>query len=856
MKKVLLFIGAYCACIGVSNAAVRDATSIARTTSAQKTVSTRNSVAQPRTTVVQAPRPTTQRTGQTTAATRTARSAKTNVARTTSNTVSRAATLRTVGRGATQSSNGNVVSVSRSATQSKTARTATNTQTFGTGYNTCRDAYFTCMDQFCAKQNESYRRCVCSTRLAEIQSRERALGVAADSLQNFHDLNIEVIPKTAAEVKAMITATAGESIATTKKDNSAAASQLAGISDVLAKTKKSAMSTQGTLDIAGDINAIWSTTDLTGGANIANLTGEALYNAVHAQCAAIMESYCPTAATQTMVISAYGMYIENDCSILINSLDKKAVAANSTIRQTEREMQTARLENYNAHNSSSINDCIANVRADITADTACGADFVHCLDVSGRYLNRDTGEPIYTADFYQLETMVSLSGDVLTNQNNRLVVAELQSKRKFAENSLNTCTDLADDVWDEFMRQALREIYQGQQERIRKVKDECLSVVSACYDEQNQSLKDFSNVKDQLLLGQRLELSEEMCKEKLNACSNLYGNLSLLVEAMHNITNQEIGKQCRVTLQEYAADLCATASNDTQHSYPYACRTYTPGQQKHATIHMCNQLTSPTNDSGQKNKDRQNDVPPKQTTQQTSSRAGESSGGYNCTELKMYTSCNPNYYLSDCGTQYDGHTLNRTQISAGNSCYPCPSGYSCIGGTTCPGSSGEMQQQYCGDYNGSLYQKLVRYALNTCVRPSDAETNQVLPTTVLEDVNVVMDQIRIDMARALATECTKYEGIWISTEWTDEIADKDSDGKSLTESYKGQDGYHDKTGDKKLKRFYDMTGANDKWGYCAEMTEENKDKGGNVNQQPSSPGTNPDTPGSRGDGEDTPPPSE
>ncbi|MCM1295083.1 MAG: hypothetical protein NC311_06030 [Muribaculaceae bacterium] len=833
MKKVLLFIGAYCACIGAVNAAVRDATSISRTTSTAKTLSTRNVSSQPRTTVTNTERTNTtaRRTQPATTVTRTARNTQPTVARTTSSTISRAATPRTGGRGSTQSGSGNIVSVSRSATQQKTARAATNTQTFGTGYNTCRDAYFTCMDQFCAKQNESYRRCVCSSRLAEIQSRERALGVAADSLQSFHDLNIEVIPKTAAEVKAMLTATAGESVATTKKDNSAAASQLAGISEVLSKTKKSAMSTQGTLDIAGDINAIWSTTDLTGGANIADLTGEALYNAVHAQCATIMESYCPTAATQTMVISAYGMYIENDCSALINSLDKKAIAANSTIRQTEREMQTARLENYNAHNSSSINDCIANVRADITADTACGTDFVHCLDASGRYLNRDTGEPIYTADFYQLETMVSLSGDVLTNQNNRLVVAELQSKRKFAQNSLNTCTDLADDVWDEFMRQALREIYQGQQERIRKVKDECLSVVSACYDEQNQSLKDFSNVKEQLLLGQRLELSEEMCKEKLNACSNLYGDLSLLVEAMHNITDQQIGKQCRVTLQEYAADLCATASNDTQHSYPYACRTYTPGSQKYATIDTCNKLTTSNNTGGS---DDDEDSGTEKRNLQSASRSGESSGGYTCRDIKKYTQCVSGYYLSDCGSNTDGRVLSSSQITVGNSCDKCPTGYTCPGGTTCPGTTGAIQQQACGDYVGSLYQKLVRYALNTCVRPSDAENNLVLPTTVLEDVNIVMDQIRIDMSRALATECTKYDGIWITTEWLDGDIDTE-DGRIM----------HQSTGDKKLKRFYDMTGANDKWGYCAEMTDDNADKGGLPNTEPT-PSTTP----SRGDGGD------
>ena len=173
-------------------------------------------------------------------------------------------------------------------------------------------------------------------------------------------------------------------------------------------------------------------------------------------------------------------------------------------------MNLARLENYNAHNSSSINDCIAMVRKDITADTACGENYVHCLDVTGQYLNQTTGEPIYSENFYQLEAQTSLSGDILTNSTNRLLVAELNRKRSFAENSLETCRDISDEVWDEFMRQAITEIYQKQQNKIREVKEECLEVVNACYDEKNQSLKDFSNIKEELLLGSRLELSEEL----------------------------------------------------------------------------------------------------------------------------------------------------------------------------------------------------------------------------------------------------------------------------------------------------------------------------------------------------------
>ena len=448
------------------------------------------------------------------------------------------------------------------------------------------------MDQFCATANDAYRRCVCSSKLSEVQSRERALSRASDQLQDFNNLNIDVINKTAQEVNAMLSASEGELAQENTTDTSDGAKQLSGISAVLSKTKKHSLSTQGTLDIAGDINTIWSTTTLTGGSTIANLTGEPLYNAVHAQCSEMVMERCGQKSTLDMVVSAYGMYIENDCSAIINSLDKKLTAANGTIRDTERKMNEARLENYNTHNSKSINDCIAQVRIDITSDSACGTDYVHCLDITGRYLNYNTGEPIYTPEFYKLSSQISLYGDVLTNETNRLLVANLNNKREYAKRGLDTCRDLANEVWDEFMRQAITEIYQGQHERIRQVKNECLEVVNVCYDEQSQSLKDFSNIDEQLLLGARLELSEQMCKEKLDTCSNLYGNgsngMQELLTAMHNITDAKIAKQCVETLQKYAQDLCAVPGNDTQHAYPYGCRTYTPSERRYAALEICN----------------------------------------------------------------------------------------------------------------------------------------------------------------------------------------------------------------------------------------------------------------------------
>ncbi len=824
MKKILLFAALFCVGICNADAVLRDKNAVNRT--GQNSLS--NSVNANRAAI--APRPTARNnsgTSQSRTATNQSVSRRTNApqtrtqsARTTNPTMnarsttvnrsgvknptraatSRAATRNTVktstnsGRSAVNNTATNK-SIRAAASRAAITRAATiggTNQTFGGEYNTCRDAYFTCMDQFCAYQNESYRRCVCSSRLTDIQNRERALSQSATQLQDFKDLNIDVISKTASEVSAMISETEGESAAASAKDKSDSAQQLAGISAVLSNTKSKALSTSGSLDIAGDIGAIWSTTDFTSSANIANLTGEPLYNAVHAQCAELVAESCPQKSTMDMVVSAYGMYIENDCTTLLNGLDKKLTSANKSIRDTEREMTTARLENYNAHNSTAINDCIAQVRKDLTMETACGKDYVHCLDFTGKYLNYTTGEPIYTAEFYQLQHQMSLSGDVLTNATNQAIVSQLNSMRQFAARGLDTCRDISDSVWTEFMRQAITEIYQGQQTRIRKVKNECLSVVNECYDTQAQQLKDFSNVKEQLLLGSRLETAEEMCQVKLDTCSNLYGDgagngLELLLIAMREITDQEIGKQCLVTLTEYAKDICAVPLTDTIHKYPYGCRVYAPGEQTYAQYPICNTSTTYMN--------------PVREFKTISCVDGT------CTQMIpqnylycsaiRYTDCRPGYYLyySDGTQEYTGDAALHT----GNQCKACPPDYECLGGTSEPRYLATDEELYdslythtnvCGDdYIGSLYQKLVRYATEACVRPSEAEKdNFVLPSDILSDVNSVMDTIRAELGAELAEECKRLGGEWIIQQY---------DGTSVL-----------------LEKFYEETGANKKWGYC------------------------------------------
>ncbi|MBR2012578.1 MAG: InlB B-repeat-containing protein [Alphaproteobacteria bacterium] len=80
--------------------------------------------------------------------------------------------------------------------------------------------------------------------------------------------------------------------------------------------------------------------------------------------------------------------------------------------------------------------------------------------------------------------------------------------------------------------------------------------------------------------------------------------------------------------------------------------------------------------------------------------------GYTC-DSKTYVECNEGYYLSDCGTTYDGRTISSP--SAGNSCNSCSTAgdnYECAGGTKCPKLKGVYVTYNMNGGNGSLEKKI------------------------------------------------------------------------------------------------------------------------------------------------------
>jgi hypothetical protein len=117
-------------------------------------------------------------------------------------------------------------------------------------------------------------------------------------------------------------------------------------------------------------------------------------------------------------------------------------------------------------------------------------------------------------------------------------------------------------------------------------------------------------------------------------------------------------------------------------------------------------------------------------------------------------------------------------------CCRCPDDYTCDGGENPPVRTGAK----CGDtYVGSLYQKMVVYALQYCVRPS--ASNEPIPTSILAQVSTLMDSIRVDMSRVLASECDRMGGTWKTT-----FGDSDTP----------------------FNDFYNETNADHGWGLCTQ----------------------------------------
>ena len=486
------------------------------------------------------------------------------------------------------------------------------------GYSNCRDAYATCMDQLCANANDTYRRCFCSDRFVNFRDTSDRIDEAIKLLAEFQNVNLDAVNKTAAEVNAMYSATAGEEAI--KRDTSASQKMLDNISDVLAGKKttsyKSSLTTtslgvldfsafsSGIDDVFGDTSSVFGNTSsfnkgISSYTDISSLEGSDLYNAAMQQCTQITRDSCSGDALFNLARSAYSILITQDCNAFEKSINAKKATLEDTVRTAEKYLREARLAEYRAHNSKDVSECLSRVESAIHQPNVCGEKYEKCLDYSGLYINSSTGTPIYSQALFGLNNLIVLNGGADVVDANPKFDSFLEEKKVFVEGALDTCRGIADTVWAEFKRQAIIEIAQAQDEKIEEVKASCVTTVKECYDTQTGALNNLAtDVAKSATSAISVVAARDMCKEKVFACAALYGDvngcsyddaakkiaavkgkkcgLQSLLAMVDAVDSVKFVKGCEESLREYANETCAPAPGDGDHAYPWGCRKISP----------------------------------------------------------------------------------------------------------------------------------------------------------------------------------------------------------------------------------------------------------------------------------------
>ncbi|MCQ2562579.1 MAG: hypothetical protein MJ158_03130 [Alphaproteobacteria bacterium] len=135
---------------------------------------------------------------------------------------------------------------------------------------------------------------------------------------------------------------------------------------------------------------------------------------------------------------------------------------------------------------------------------------------------------------------------------------------------------------------------------MEEVKNSCVATMKECYDTQTGALNDFDDTTAQSSGAIAAVTARGMCYDKVMACAALYGDpdgctyddknktltpsgngtcgLQSLLTFVDTVDSVKIAEGCESALKKYAEELCAPATNDTEHKYPWGCARLAKGE--------------------------------------------------------------------------------------------------------------------------------------------------------------------------------------------------------------------------------------------------------------------------------------
>ncbi|MDR1337870.1 MAG: hypothetical protein LBJ73_02460 [Rickettsiales bacterium] len=567
MRKAIIFALLAFVCIGVSDAAVRDNNAVTRAATPQIVTQPRTQPATQKKSdrasgAVKAPA--TNASSPTTARVAVAPAVASRAAATTrdaTNARPRGAAAVSTARSVTSqrnSANGAATTAPARATVARAAATTAMSETrTGAEYETCKNAYFTCMDQFCRLKNDDYRRCSCSDRVYEFDDVRTVIQDAGTKLTEFTE-GLNSVGMSAAQATAMRTASEGENALTS--DGSASKALLQAIMNSI---RGGDTNVGGKFSELNSINISFDTANAFGmtdaGQAIAAYNGKNLYSAIYGQCRNAVRADCNDASLQRAV-TAYLMAVEQDCNTVQASITETKKSMTAAVREGGAMLDLARVENRQKHNADDMTACLNNVEKSVLSEEVCGANYHKCLD-NGEFIDITTGKPIAgVVKFHELEKLLTFNEDAgIANQklskvsNNRTFVLNFEKRvKKFAEPALDKCAAAADDVWSDYLDKAMLDIYYAQKSKVSEIRQGCFDFVSACYMNGDTALttamKSITTDASIVLQPNKITLNAAVCTKYVASCDNMFNNI--VRQYVENRQSTDTLAACRAVVKQ------------------------------------------------------------------------------------------------------------------------------------------------------------------------------------------------------------------------------------------------------------------------------------------------------------------
>ena len=373
--------------------------------------------------------------------------------------------------------------VARSATVAKVptvaARAATSQRVVGSGTKvasatentvsdeTCQAKYNGCMDTFCMVDNEAGGRCICNNKIFDL-----------DKIQSEID---------AQDLQSYKLATAGvETIES-------------GV-DIAAITRRS--KADSNLTDLWNAQAQDTTAETERGAR--------LMATAHEFCVAQIPG-CESEISMLQLM--YGQQTKSDCAAYENALKQQKQQSQQKLDTANRAVRSAALDRLRTTNKYDLGQCTVEFKKCMQTTGGCGDDFSGCARAAAIDTTNVRHVTTRKPQNYQIKgvaTNIEISASTYET---------LMAKKPLCESVTKSCVNVADQVWDTFLREVAPQVKNAELIAEDKARQDCIGNISSCFQKackDNIDPRDPDGSYDMCLSRPGTMLN--LCRVPLNAC--------------------------------------------------------------------------------------------------------------------------------------------------------------------------------------------------------------------------------------------------------------------------------------------------------------------------------------------------